>query len=186
MKGEKTKMYKKINLLKNFIYFLICMGFFLNIAFAKDKQKIAIFDMQKIVSESIKGKEAAINMRKLSEDLKNEVIDLKEKIQKFDKEIRNQASILSIEKQKEKIRNLRIMTNDFKYLQEKYPMELKKYENKMSAEINYKVIEIVKEFGEKNNYTLILEKREAGVVYAPESIDITNELIKKYDENFKK
>jgi outer membrane protein len=40
---------------------------------------------------------------------------------------------------------------------------------------------IVKEIGDKEGYILILEKRTLGLVYYNEAIDITDRVIKAYD-----
>ncbi|MBI5592151.1 MAG: OmpH family outer membrane protein [Deltaproteobacteria bacterium] len=43
------------------------------------------------------------------------------------------------------------------------------------------VVEVVQDIGKKEGYTLIVEKRTGGVVYAPTSIDITDSVIQIYN-----
>ena len=44
------------------------------------------------------------------------------------------------------------------------------------------VFEIVQEIGKKEGYLLIIEKSNAGVIYNPESIDITDKVITAYNK----
>ena len=44
------------------------------------------------------------------------------------------------------------------------------------------VFEIVQKMGKKEGYLLILEKKNAGVMYNPESIDITDKIIMEYNK----
>ena len=43
------------------------------------------------------------------------------------------------------------------------------------------MVELVQDIGKKEGYTLIVEKRTGGVVYAPLSIDITDAVIQIYN-----
>ena len=43
------------------------------------------------------------------------------------------------------------------------------------------VVELVQEIGKKEGYTLIVEKRTGGVVYAQPSTDITDSVIEAYN-----
>jgi outer membrane protein len=43
------------------------------------------------------------------------------------------------------------------------------------------VVELVQDIGKKEGYTMIVEKRTGGVVYAPMSIDITDTVIQAYN-----
>jgi outer membrane protein len=38
--------------------------------------------------------------------------------------------------------------------------------------------------GKKEGFLLIIEKREAGVMYSPNTIDLTDQLIQKYNAEF--
>jgi outer membrane protein len=62
--------------------------------------------------------------------------------------------------------------------------EFKNYEKRLISRIRKQVFDIIEGIGKKEGYLLILEKREAGVMYYPNTIDITDQLIQKYNANF--
>ncbi|MBW2259706.1 MAG: OmpH family outer membrane protein, partial [Deltaproteobacteria bacterium] len=48
-------------------------------------------------------------------------------------------------------------------------------------QITKDVFEIVEKIGKREGYTLILDRRVGGIVYAPTAIDITDKVIKEYN-----
>jgi outer membrane protein len=62
--------------------------------------------------------------------------------------------------------------------------EFKEHEKKLVGRIQKEILTIIDEMGKQEGFLLILEKREAGVMYSPNTIDITDRLIQKYNANF--
>ena len=85
--------------------------------------------------------------------------------------------VMSKEKRGEKEREFRIKLNDLKSLEKRYRGELQVLEKKLSKELRKEVFALVGEIGKKEGYLLIINN--FNVMYAPGSIDITDELIKQ-------
>jgi outer membrane protein len=81
----------------------------------------------------------------------------------------------------EKEREAQIRFMDFKNLEKKYSSELQKLQGDSLVRIQKEVQAIADEIGKKEGYLLIIEKREAGVFYAPAAVDITEKLIQQYN-----
>jgi len=75
---------------------------------------------------------------------------------------------------------------DFKSLEQKYKKEFSALNQNLIARIHKSIFEIAGQIGKKEGYLLIIEKREAGVFYAPDKIDITDKLIKRFNADFSK
>ena len=43
---------------------------------------------------------------------------------------------------------------------------------------------MVEEIGKNKGFLLILEKREAGIVYAPDTIDLTDQVIQRFNAEY--
>ncbi len=76
------------------------------------------------------------------------------------------------------------MVGDIKSLQQKYKSEFQEMEAKVVKQMEEDVFRIVSDIGKKSGYLLILEKVEAGVVYAPTAIDVTAEVIRQYNAEY--
>lgn len=147
-----------------------------------DVAKIGVIDFQTVLSTSSPGKlsKAEINEKgaQMEEDLKAKG----EEIEELKKKIEREALVMSAEKNEEKQRELRIKINDFKTLKNSYMKQFKEMEFKLVSKIRTEILDIAKDIGKKKGYLLILEKNEAGIMYFPESIDLTDELIKEYNK----
>jgi outer membrane protein len=83
--------------------------------------------------------------------------------------------VMGKEMREEKERESRIKINDFKSLQKKYRTDLQKLEANFMNQLKTDIDEIVKQVGKKGGYLLIINK--FGVLYSPNSIDITDKVI---------
>ncbi len=86
--------------------------------------------------------------------------------------------MLSDEKKREREREFRNQVEDFKIMQQDYANELKNMEIKMINDMQKAVYDIANELGKKEKYTLIIEKKNAGVIYVPDQVDVTDIVIK--------
>jgi outer membrane protein len=66
-------------------------------------------------------------------------------------------------------------------MQEDFAQEFKRLEVKFINQIQKEVFEITDAIGKEEGYLLILERKTAGVVYHPSQLDITDQIIKKYN-----
>ena len=171
---------------KTICMMMIGLFFFASAGLGADAAKIGIVDFQKILETSSAGKSAQAEIKKrgkqMEEDLKAKGSAIEEKRKQFERE----AMVLSEQAREEKERELRIGVGDFKSLQKKYAEEFKELEGKLIVDIQKGLIELVNDFGKKGGYLLILERRETGVLYSPQSIDITDVIIEQFNKKFAK
>jgi outer membrane protein len=92
--------------------------------------------------------------------------------------------VMGKEMREEKERESRIKINDFKTLQKKYRSDLQKLEGGLMNKLKIDIDEIVQEMGKKEGYLLIINK--FGVIYSPNSVDVTDNVIGKLNAKFAK
>lgn len=148
---------------------------------AADPAKIGVVDFQKILEVSNAGKSAQNEINKQGKQMENDLKDRGAEIEEIEKKLERESLVMSKEVREEKQREIRIKIGDFKALQQKYMEDFKALENRIISRIQKEVVELVQEIGKKEGYTLIVEKRTGGVVYAPQSIDITDTVIQIYN-----
>ena len=173
------KLFKPVGIISIFVIFFV--GHF---AFAADVAKIGVIDLQKILESSATGKSIQSELKKEKDKME---ADLKKKgaeIENIRKRLERESMVMGKEKREEKERESRIKINDFKSLQKKYRMNLQKLEAKLMNQLKKDIDEIVNEMGKKEGYLLIINK--LGVIYSPNSIDITDKVIGKLNTKFSK
>lgn len=151
-------------------------------AYGADVAKIGIIDIQKILKASSAGKQAQKEITAEGNRLKKDFEDKGKEIEELKKTLDKESLVISPAAREEKEREIRIKINDLKTLQKKYTEELKVFEARRVKRIQKDIIEVVEEIGKKDGYLLIMEK--IGVLYYPNSVDITEKVIQFYNAKF--
>jgi outer membrane protein len=167
---------KKIILLLFILIFALPLS-----SLAADSVKFGSVDIQKILNESEAGKKAKSTLEDLIKS-KESVIDEKSKaIEKLRGELEKQASVLSTEAKKNKQDELEKMLREYQRLVQDSQAEVKKKEGELTDTILKEIREIIDKIGVEEGYTLIIEK--GLVLYSNKDIDITDMVMKKYNES---
>ena len=153
-------------------------------SYGADVAKIGIVDFQRILKTSSAGKKATAEINKRGKKIEADLKKKGEEIEATKNKLERESLVMSREMREEKEREIRIKINDFKSLQKRYVAEFKENEKRLVGRIQEEILMIIDEMGKKEGFLLILEKREAGVMYSPNTIDITDRLIQKYNASF--
>ena len=147
-----------------------------------DVAKIGIVDFQKIIVTSSAGKLIQKTLQAKGDEFSQKLQNMQKEIIELEKKLKRESMVLSQEKRNEEGREYRIKVNDFKQAQKKFQRDLKTLEAKEVQKMEKAVYEIVQKIGKKEGYLLIIEKKTAGVIYHPGSIDITAKVISTYNK----
>jgi len=153
-------------------------------AVAADVAKIGVVDLQRVLETSNPGKSAQAEIKKQKDAMEQELKEKGAEIEQLRIQFERESMVMSKEKREEKEREGRIKLNDFKTLQKRYRSELQDLEQRLVSELRTEVNSLVEEIGKKEGYLLIINN--FSVMYAPGSIDITDQLIKQMNERHAK
>ncbi len=167
-----------------FIAIVVCFGFLVASSYGADVAKIGVVDFQKILETSNAGKLARDKINEQGRKMESDLKKKGEKIEEAKKKLEREALVMSNEMRADKEREIRISINDFKSLQKKYMADFKEQEKKLVSRIQKELLKIVAKMGKKEGFLLILEKREAGIIYSPDTIDISDRVIQEYNAVF--
>ena len=162
-------------------FIFIC---FCNFSLAADVAKIGVIDLQKVLETSNAGKLIQTELKKENEKMANDLQNKGNEIETIRKRLERESMVMSKEMREEKEREQRIKVNDFKTLQKKYRSELQKLQGQLMQQLQRDVTAITQDIGKKEGYLLIIDKR--GVIYTPNSVDLTDKLIQKLNAKFAK
>ncbi|MEA3233018.1 MAG: OmpH family outer membrane protein [Thermodesulfobacteriota bacterium] len=151
-------------------------------SFGAEMNKIGLVDFQKILRTSHAGKAAQAEINAEGKKMESELKRKGEEIQGLEKTLEREQMVLSNEAREERQRDVRIKINDFKNIQAKYRVDLKKLEARVIKRIEDGVFGLVEQIAKDKDYSLVLEKRAGGVIYFKEAMDMTDSVIEKYDK----
>lgn len=148
---------------------------------AQQTEKIGFVDMQRALNESSKGREALERLKKLMEGKQAELQGEKELIELKKDELDKQGLLLNETTRREREDQIRTMERDHNRKFSDTKEELGREEAKYTATIRTDLLKVIEELGKDEGYLLVLEKQFSAILYAPESIDLTEFVIKRYD-----
>jgi outer membrane protein len=152
--------------------------------FGADVAKIGVVEFQHLFENSDAGKDIKAEITTQGKKMEAELQEKGAEIEEIKKRLEREALVMSKEMREEKEREFRIKVNDIKTLQKKYEVELQGIQKRLMGGLQSETLEIIDEIGKSQGYLLIMDKR--GVLYSPGTIDITDEVIKKYNARYAK
>jgi outer membrane protein len=151
---------------------------------ARAEQKIAYVDLQRALEETDEGKKAKAKLKSDFEKKQKELDGRQEELKKMKTDLDKQQNILKPEALAAKQQELQ---GKLVQLQETYMRLQKDLQEKEATEtgkIFKKMQGIISEIAHAEGVTFVLEKN-SGILYAPPSLDLTNELIRKFNASTK-
>ena len=171
---------------KKWTFVLVCVVFLgmSDFCLAADVAKIGVIDLQRVMEASSAGKAAQAQIKQQKDKMETDLKDKGAEIEQIRQRLEREAMVMSKESREEKEREARIKLNDFKTLQKKYRTELQRLEKRLVSQLRDDTVALVNEIGKKEGYLLIISR--VGVLYSPNTIDITDKLIKRLNEFYSK
>jgi outer membrane protein len=149
-------------------------------AFAADK--IGFINLREIMQNSIAGKKAGEEFKKLY-DKKSEVIKTTEnELKKIKDDLDKQASILTEAARKDKEAVYQRKLRDYQLLVEDTNKELKGRDEEIASKLIPEIAKVVRAIAEREKYTLVIDTASMPVVYHAKESDFSKKVIDEYNK----
>ncbi|HSE62899.1 MAG TPA: OmpH family outer membrane protein [Thermoanaerobaculia bacterium] len=143
--------------------------------------RIAVIDVERLVRDSALGKEAFSRVKKLSDDKKSENDRLQKELRDIEQKLSTQGQSLSDDKREQLQKQYNEKSIDYKSFTEKASRDLDQAQKKELADLERRVFPIITQLGKERGYTLIFNKFQSGLVFADETADITEDVLKRFN-----
>lgn len=143
--------------------------------------KFGYVNFQQALNEAEEGKKAKATLKSEFDEKQKKLDLVQNELQAMKTDLDKQRLILSAEALKDKEEGYR---KKFMELQQKvgsYKEELQIKEAKLTSDILVVLHNIIKDIGEKEGYTFILERSQEVVLFSPKDSDLTDRIIKEYN-----
>jgi outer membrane protein len=167
------------------VLFLVVMipGVFVTVdAFGADMLKMGYVDLRVALNESEAGKKAKVELESLIKTKQSAIDEKGKAIDKLKAELEKQSSVLSAEARKTKEDEIERAVRDYQRLVQDSQNEVKKRESEVTGSILKEIRDIVSKIGRDEGYSIILENVEGLVLYSKKDLDISDKVIKTYNE----
>jgi outer membrane protein len=148
--------------------------------------RIGYVDFTRALNQVSDGKEAKKRLRGEFKEKQDRLNNLQSELTKMKEEIERDRVILSTEELQTKEGLYRQKLMDVQRRFADFRREMSEREAHLTKEILGRLRKIVQSIGERDGYSLILEKSQELVIYTPAAEDLTDIVIKEYNRGTKK
>jgi outer membrane protein len=144
--------------------------------------RVAVIDVQRVLTTSSAGKVAYEKLKKMQDDRISRAQKMDEEIRNLDTEINTKKLSLS----EEKLADLQKQLSDRKISMQRYAQdadrEVGEARDRELQALEAKIKPVIDAIGKEMGLAAIFNKFESGLVYASEAIDITDSVIKRFND----
>jgi outer membrane protein len=176
---QRRKRMKKVCFVVMMV--LIFSGF--SLALAVDGLKVGCVDLQRVVENCEIGK-------KLNGEIQQDVEKARQKLAEKDQELKKLRDVLDRQSlamnedvKQEKLKEYQTKARDLERMAKDSEDDLRQKYAEKKQKILQDIVEIIRQYGKDKVYSIILEKG-LSVIYAVDSYDVTDEVIKAFNDKF--
>lgn len=148
--------------------------------------RVAFVDVQRVLARASAGVAAREQLEREKAAMQKQVDGHRGELEKLRDELEKKGQLLSADVRREKQDTLERKVRDVRRLVDDLQKELQKKEQELLARVLQDVTGVVQRFGKEKGYALIVERRGGAVVYGAPEADLTDEVIRAFDEEAKK
>jgi len=148
---------------------------------AAAQNKIAVIDVQRVVTESDPGKEVMQKLRVLSDAKAQEGQALQQNLATLQDQFTKQRYTVSEARQAEMTKEIEDVQIAIRRFQDDAQRELQEAQRRELGGLEERILPIINQVGQAEGYTLIFNKFQSGLVYADEAVDVTDQVITMFN-----
>lgn len=144
--------------------------------------RFAVFNVQKVVSESNAGKAAYETLKKMQDEKTGRLQKMDQEIKSLEQEFTTKRLSLSEEKLAEMQKQIAERRINLQRAAQDADRELGEARDKSLAELERRLGPVINAIGKEMGFAAIFNRFDSGIVYASDAIDITDVVVKRFNE----
>ncbi len=143
--------------------------------------KIGYVDLQRALNESEAGKAAKERFKVQVDRLQ---VDLKKKKDALDgmkDQLEKKAAVMKEDEARNLEKDYQKKLREFERAYKDSQGELQQKDNELTVELIKELQAVIEDFGRENGYSMILEQSSSSVLYGASALDLTEQIIAKYN-----
>jgi outer membrane protein len=144
--------------------------------------KIGVVDIDQAISSTTEGKAAREEFARKQRDAEAKVQPMIEKYQALEEDLKQKKFVLSDEALFQKQLDLAQMRNEIEGKMKELENQLQLDQKRLEGPLTKKLVDVIEGAGKESGFTMILRRGSPGLLYTREALDITDLIIKKYNQ----
>ncbi len=160
----------------------ILLAGFVSMGLAQETFDVGVIDSAKVMQTSAEGKKVIFTLKQKEQQISDELAKLDDQAKELEIKLSSQKLVLSLESQQQMAYDLEQLRTKRKRAEEDYTKEYRQLEFSLVTKIRNEVFPIIETVAKEKNFRLVLDLSVTGAAYVDPMIDITDEVIQRYDE----
>jgi outer membrane protein len=144
--------------------------------------RVAFVDVQRVLARSTAGVAAREQLEREKATMQREMDGKRVELEKLREEIEKKGPLMTADTRRDKSDQFERKRRDAARLADDFQKELEKKEQGLLQKVLQDVSGVVEKVGKQRGYLLVVERRGATVLYAAPEADLTDEVIRAYDQ----
>lgn len=144
--------------------------------------RVGYVDVERVAIRSQAGIAAREQLEREKAQMQRELEARKQELEKLREEFDKKGSLLAPEARREKQEQLEKKEREASRILDDFRRDLTRKEQQFQVKILRELSGIIERVGKQKGYHLIVERRGAAVLYATPEADLTDEVIRAYDQ----
>ena len=145
------------------------------------QQNVGVVNSKEILDKSIEGKKIMNRLQQKENEYKTRLAAMDEEIRKLNTKLSTQRLTLTDEAMAQLSSDLDRKKTEQKRFGEDAQREMQALMNRLFQRLQLEVVPIIEAVGKEKNLVAIFDLERSGMIYFNPTINITDEVIKKYD-----
>lgn len=152
-----------------------------HLALAQQSLKIGVINSQEILEKSAEGKKAIAQLEEKNRKTQQDLAKLDDQIRQLESRLSTQQLTMTQEAILSLSVDLDRKRTERQRMAEDAQKDMQELTQRLYMRIQSEVMPIINKLGQEKGLDLILDLRESGVLFFSPAVDLTQEVIKRYD-----
>ncbi len=163
------------------IYIVFFMAVLVSISFSQQKNKVGVVNSMEVLEKSIEGKNIISRLEEKNKSNQDRLTKMDTDLQDKDNKLRTQRLTLTEEALMNLTSDIERLQTDRKRFAEDSFREFTELRDRLFNKLQDELLPIIEQIGKDMDLEIIFDLSKSGAIYFSPGIDITAEVIKRYD-----
>ena len=146
-------------------------------------QRIGYIDLTRVLARSAAGVAAREQLEREKAAMQKEMDAKRVELDKLREELEKKGPLMTVDARRDREEAMERKRRDAARLADDYQRELGRKEQVLAQKVMQDISGVIERVGKQKGYYLVLERGRAGVLYSAPEADLTDDIIKAYDQD---
>ena len=150
------------------------------VAFAEEI-KLGYVDLQRALNETEDGRKAKASLKKVFDAKQKELDEQQEDFKKAKEDLDKKRTLMNADSVRNKEQELAAKFEKVQQSYMRHQKDLQEKEGEVTQKIFERMQKIIQKIAQAENFSMVLDKTQAGIIFAKQHLDLTNDVIRRYN-----